>query len=121
MATYAHTRRAMLGAIAIAPVMLSVPASAAPSPFRQAENAYRAAVSRFNAIPHDLELTNPDLYDIEEGAFISAVRAVDAAPAATAQEFVDAFLIATDNGQSLITEEVLMKLIADAKRIKAAA
>jgi hypothetical protein len=56
MADLSTTRRGMLGAMALAPMVLVAPASAisSPSPFRVAEARYRAATEHFNRVPTSL-------------------------------------------------------------------
>jgi hypothetical protein len=115
------SRRGILGAIAIAPISAAIaPVTAAsdhPTPFRQAEARYWAATERFNTYGGKLELRDPDAFRHEQEAYLATVTAVDEAPVADWQEFAAQFDIACDGGESLPNEELLFKLLADAKRL----
>ena len=115
----APNRRRFVGALALAPVAaLPVPMLfKAPSAFRIAEAEYYAALNRFNALPPDLETTNPDAHAREERRFLDAVGAVDDVPVADWSEFADAFEIACDGGKLLPNEDLVMKLLGDARRL----
>lgn len=94
-----------------------LPPDETASPFRIANAQYRAALNRFNDLPHDLERSDNEAFEREHDAFITAVNAVDHAPARTWEEFADAFEIACDLGQSLPNEDVVTKLLNDVRRL----
>ena len=101
-------------------VVVDQPAEAANnhSPFRVAEARYYAAEARFNALPPDLELTHPSVYEQEEAALFAADDEANATPVADWREFADAFEIAMDRGQSLMNENTMYKLLADVRRLR---
>lgn len=87
------------------------------SPFRIAEGQYRAAVKRFNNLPEDLERSDKAAFKREEAAFLATVDAVDSASPADWNEFAAAFEIACDEGQSLPSDHLVLKLLADVRRL----
>lgn len=119
MADFSFTRRSIMSAMAVAPVVIAAPAVASTqSPFRIAEAQYRAAIARFNSLPKDLERADPDRYEKEERRYLDATRAVDRAPCQTWEEFADAFTIACDDGESLPNEDLVYKMLADIRRLR---
>lgn len=119
MDTPALDRRKLLGVLAAGPIIATVPAVVAPrlTPFRIAEARRRAADRRFDDLPNDLETTNPAAWHTEVDALIRADYEAEDAPVADWQEFAAQFTIATHDGMSLLREETLHKLLADAQRL----
>lgn len=87
------------------------------SAFRLAEGQYRAAVERFNNLPEDLERDDEAAFKREEAAFLATVDAVDSALPTDWNEFATAFEIACDEGQSLPSDHLVHKLLADVRRL----
>jgi hypothetical protein len=98
-------------------IVFNAKPDASLSDFELAERAYHRALARFDALPASLEFTDEPLFKVEEDLFIDAVRAVDLAPCHSWAEFGRAFLIASDDGHSIPLEKVILKLVADAKRL----
>ncbi|WP_277968192.1 hypothetical protein [Sphingomonas echinoides] len=112
MATHAPNTGAPLSA----PFNQTSPASTV-SPFRIAEGQYRTAVERFEGLPQNLEREDKATFDREHDQFIAAVNAVDEAPVADWSEFATAFEIACDLGQSIPSDNLVSKLLADVRRL----
>jgi len=117
------TRRGAIGAMVSVSATAFIPAIAAsampirPSPFRLAEAHYKAVRQRFNNIAGDLELNDPIAFYREQEAYNAALHAVDSAPCQSWDEFADAFRLAVDDGDSLPNEDLVMKLLADIRRL----
>jgi hypothetical protein len=124
MVSTLHTRRAVFGAMALAPVIIAVPAmSAMPSglsKFRVEEAKYRATMAWFNALPENLENDDPKAHDAAMERLHQATITIDRTPCETWDEFADAYAIACDDGNSLPNETVIMKMYEDVKRLKRA-
>jgi hypothetical protein len=93
------------------------PATTAPTPFGQAAACYQATLARFNALPTDLEETDPDAFAREEDAYSASRDAVMAEPAESWSEFVIAFEIASGEGTCPIEHDQVTKLRADLRRL----
>jgi hypothetical protein len=93
--------------------------ASAQSPFRLAEALYQAASARFCGLPQRLEFDDPETFEREQDAFNAAVRVLDRAPVADWQEFAAQFDHACDGGNSVPSDGLLSKLLADAKRLAA--
>lgn len=87
------------------------------TPFRVAQARFYAAEKRFNTLPDHLEASDPAAFKREERALFDTLGEVDRAPVASWEEFADAFEIACDGGKSLPNEDLVMKLLADARRL----
>lgn len=113
------SRRQILAAAVIAPAALAVPSLASSqSPFRLAEGRYHAAARRFNSLPPNLETDDERRFLDEEARYLRASRAVDSAYIADWQELADAFEHACDYGTSTPSEQIVMKLLNDARRLR---
>jgi alkylhydroperoxidase family enzyme len=88
------------------------------TPFRAAADAYHAAERRYNTLPAGLENREPAFYGREQQAYFTAFERVCATPCADLREVADAFMIACDNGASLLGDEITGKLVEDIKRLR---
>ena len=115
MATHAP----ITGAPTRAPIIPYFPEpTIATTPFRAAQEQHRIATAIFEALPSGLEMTDPATYADRERAFLDTVRVVDATPVADWDEFADAFEIACSGGDSLPSEDLIFKLLADVRRMR---
>jgi hypothetical protein len=83
------------------------------TPFEIAEAHYR----RMQALINGLRGATSEDSERVTKLFFDSVTAVDAAPASTLEEFARSFIIAVDDGESLPNENVLDRLLADARRL----
>ncbi|MBB4155307.1 hypothetical protein GGQ80_003227 [Sphingomonas jinjuensis] len=117
------SRRALIGGVGVAAVLVASAATMpaittlAPSAFDKAEAEYRAAIKRFNGLPHDYERTHPEAHEREMAAMIAATQRAETAPIANWQEFARSFALATDNGESEPGERATAHLFAALQRL----
>ena len=90
----------------------------ATTPFRAAQEQHRIATAIYESLPSGLEMTDPATYADRERALLDTVRVVDATPVADWDEFADAFEIACSGGDSVPSEVLLDKLLADVRRLR---
>ena len=89
-----HTRRALFGFVGLAGVAVAMPAIVVgavrqtPTEFANLHALSEAAKARFNALPEDLEYTDPARFAREEQAFHEASDALDYATPANMSELV---------------------------------
>jgi hypothetical protein len=113
-----HAGGAAIAVIAGAGVAKATGATlAAPTPFRIAEARYKAAEKRYNEMAGDLEERDPAAFKREQETYDAALEAVDTAPCETWEEFGDAFRLAVHDGETLPNDDLIMKLLADVRRL----
>ncbi|MDQ0839392.1 hypothetical protein [Sphingomonas faeni] len=78
------------------------------TPFEVAEAHYRRM---------QIAINKRGSSDADTKAFLDAVDVIDSTPASTLEEFARSFIIALDDGGSLPREEILDRLLADARRL----
>ncbi len=89
-----HTRRALFGFMGLAGVAVAMPAIVVgavrqtPTDFAQLHALSEAAKARFNALPEDLEYTDPARFAREEEAFHAASDALNYATPTNMSELV---------------------------------
>jgi hypothetical protein len=86
------------------------------TPFEVAEAHYRQTQAAVNALRSS---ATPEKTQAVTATFLAAVDVVDFTPASTLEEFARSFIIACDDGGSIPREEVLDRLLEDARRIVA--
>ena len=86
------------------------------TPFETAEAHYRQTQAAMNALRGSLPA---DEQERVTATFLAAVDVVDFTPASTLEEFARSFIIACDDGGSIPREEVLDRLLEDARRLVA--
>jgi len=86
------------------------------TPFEVAEAHYRQTQAAMNALRGSLPA---DEQERITATFLAAVDVVDFTPASTLEEFARSFIIACDDGGSIPREEVLDRLLEDARRVVA--
>lgn len=114
------SRRALLGAMATAPMALVVPAaamSAGSAEFRSVLGANEAAVRRFNGLPVMLEAEDEAAYERETELMISACIQADKAVPTTWQEFARWVEHVSDEGESLIDDDNAARLLSHVRRL----
>ncbi len=120
MQRLATTRRALLGAMAAAPIAVATPAvgHAAGCPtFRAIMNAQDVARHRFNTLPAKLELEDEPAFLLEEDRMLEASRLADQATPTTWSELVRWVEHITHGGQSSIDDDLALRLLAHARRL----
>lgn len=122
MANLTSTRRTMLSAMALAPIAISIPASAiastsTPNQFQALMNETDAAARRFNSLPVDLEERDGAAYQREEDRMISASSRADAAMPGDWSEFARWVEHIMDQGQSSISEKNADRLLLHVRRL----
>lgn len=112
------TRRCLLATLAVAPMATLAPAAlASPSALLAAVAASRAADARFNALPGDLEETDPAQHSAEEDRMLSAfTHACEQTPASWG-EFVLLFDLMTADGAFGMDEDKAGAMLKHARRL----
>jgi hypothetical protein len=119
-----HTRRGIIGAMALAPMMAAVPAIAAtavhaPSEFARLKARSDAARARFNTLPEDLEYTDEPAFRREEKLMHDATGDYDHAVPTNWNELVSAMENAIGDG-TYPGREICDRLIGHARRLSRA-
>lgn len=115
----APSRRALLGALATVPMLVTLPALAIPigaTPFAVAYARYIAARDALNGSPDGLEETHPAAFNALEERYSDAVRTVDAASPTNWREFTQKLEMTIADGVTP-GAELCNRLIAQAKRL----
>jgi hypothetical protein len=94
----------------MAPQIAQAAAVLPATPFEIAEAHYRRM---------QIAINKRGSSDADTKAFLDAVDVIDSTPASTLEEFARSFIIACDDGGSIPREEVLDRLLEDARRVVA--
>lgn len=114
------SRRALLGAVALAPMLIAAPAVAATSGnpvFTRMLDASDAARLRFDNLPDNLERDDPDAFEREEDALNDAANAAWKAVPTTWSEFTRLFSHVTHDGKDGLDDEWAASLLDHARRL----
>jgi uncharacterized protein (DUF885 family) len=117
------TRRALIGgagltvAAAILPAAAAVSVPAGSPAFRAALDASAATASRFNALPADMEATDPAGHRLEMDRLAESTRAADQAVPTNWQEYTRLIDHMTDGGLSGIDDDNAALLLGHARRL----
>lgn len=119
MATHTSTRRGILGAMAIAPIVIIAPAAAAAGShaFERLLAADVVAKARFNSLPADLESTDERRFQAEVDRMIAASMHADEAVPTTWAEFARWVEHVSDEGHSSIGDANQTRLLDHVRRL----
>lgn len=124
MADLSFTRRSMLSAMAVAPVVIAVPTMAAvntgSAEFNAIFAANDAAVRRFNSLPPTLEAEDEAEHQREQRMMIEASLQADRAIPTTWQELCRWIEHVSSDGESTIDEDNTARLLGHVKRLAGA-
>lgn len=120
MVSTLHTRRAVFGAMALAPVVAAMPVMAATKPkisasFAAEHELYNAGRIRFNSLPENLEYENPSAFAVADQALSDGYDRFHAVEPQNWAEF--AIYINEMNDHSAFARE----MVAHVKRLAGAA
>lgn len=121
MVSTLHTRRAVFGAMALAPVVIAMPAMAAAAPHGSTDFATlyaRAKITqqRFNDLPEEVEYNDEALFERETAIMTDASTALDHATPTTMRELVQLMEHTIGDGQHP-GREICDLLIAHTRRL----